>query len=73
MEKLVTFLKSRSMHRKDFAAHIGIAPSSLSEILSGKHCATLLQAARIEKATGGVVKCIDLLDPTLLEEIERIE
>jgi DNA-binding transcriptional regulator YdaS (Cro superfamily) len=73
MEKLVTFLKGRGMHRKDFAAHIGVAPSSLSEIMSGKHSATLLQAAKIERATGGAVQCIDLVDPTLLAEIARIE
>ncbi len=73
MEKLVTFLRNRGMSRKDFAAHIGIAASSLSEIMSGKHSATLVQAGRIERATGGAVRCIDLLDPALLQDIEGLK
>lgn len=73
MEKLNTFLRTRRMQRQVFAAHIGVGQGYLSDIMNGKATPSLLVAARIEKATGGAVKCIDLLDPALLEEIERIE
>ena len=73
MKKLDTFLRQHRIKRYVFADHIGIGQGYLSDILTDKAAPSLVVAAKIEKATGGAVRCIDLVDAALLANIEGIE
>ena len=73
MEKLATFLRKRRMTRTSFASRLGLGQGYLSDIINGKATPSLLVAAKIETATGGAVRWIDMVDPALLTEIERIK
>lgn len=58
-----TWLQLKGIHQKDMAAAIGIKPSSLSMILSGKTKPSLEVASTIEKLTNGEISRMDLLYP----------
>lgn len=58
-----TWLQLKGIHQKDMAAAIGIKPSSLSMILSGKTKPSLDVASTIEKLTNGEISRMDLLYP----------
>jgi transcriptional regulator with XRE-family HTH domain len=73
MEKLANLLRQKRMTRTAFAAHIGVGQGYLSDIMNGKATPSLVVAARIEAATGGAVKCIDMVDPAMIATIGRIE
>lgn len=60
---LKTWLKMKGIMQKDFAAQMGIKPSSLSLILQGKIKPRLPVALKIEEFTQGEVSRIDLLYP----------
>lgn len=55
MEKLKSYLAQTRMKQSDFAAKAGIAPSYLSDILSGRRNPSLATAGRIASATRGKV------------------
>lgn len=50
-------LTSTGQSQRDFAAQIGIDPSYLSLLVSGKKRPSLEVAVRIETATSGAVTC----------------
>jgi DNA-binding transcriptional regulator YdaS (Cro superfamily) len=58
-----TWLQLKGIHQKDMALTIGIKPSSLSMILSGKTKPSLEIASLIEKITNGEITRMDLLYP----------
>jgi transcriptional regulator with XRE-family HTH domain len=58
-----TWLQLKGIHQKDMAETIGIKPSSLSMILSGKTKPSLEVASRIEQITNGEITRMDLLYP----------
>jgi transcriptional regulator with XRE-family HTH domain len=58
-----TWLQLKGIHQKDIADQIGMKPSSLSMILSGKTKPSLDVASRIEQITNGEITRMDLLYP----------
>jgi transcriptional regulator with XRE-family HTH domain len=58
-----TWLQLKGIHQKDMAEQIGIKPSSLSMILSGKTKPSLEVASKIEMLTHGEITRMDLLYP----------
>jgi transcriptional regulator with XRE-family HTH domain len=58
-----TWLQLKGIHQKDMAATMGIKPSSLSMILSGKTKPSLEIASLMEQITNGEITRLDLLYP----------
>ncbi len=61
MEKLDAYLKANSITRAFFAAQIGVAKSTMTEMLQRKFPPPLSVSIRIEDATGGAVTVRDLV------------
>lgn len=57
---LKTFLVTRKFTQKEFAKHIGISSTALSNYLAGRRTPTLKIAKRIEEFTDGRVKMEEL-------------
>jgi transcriptional regulator with XRE-family HTH domain len=66
-----TWLQLKGIHQKDMADTIGIKPSSLSMILSGKTKPSLEVASRIEQITNGEITRMDLLYPDESEALQK--
>lgn len=66
-----TWLQLKGIHQKDMAETIGIKPSSLSMILSGKTKPSLEIASRIEQLTNGEITRMDLLYPEETEAMKQ--
>lgn len=73
MEKLVTWLKDNKVTRRALAAHVGVVPSIISDGIRGRQRFSLVTACKIELATGGAVKCLDLADPTEIKGCGRLK
>lgn len=73
MEKLTQWLKSNGITQRALAAHIGVFESTITDVKKGRQRFTLVTAARIELATGGKVRAIDLADPAEVGKIERLK
>lgn len=61
MEKLAEYLRDRGVTKSAFADRIGIAKSTLTELMQGKYAVPLRVAIAIEDATRRKVKARDLL------------
>ncbi len=59
--KLSQYLESKGLHYSDFAAKLGVAPSTVHRWLAEKYHPSLAQAAAVERATKGAVKLSDFL------------
>jgi transcriptional regulator with XRE-family HTH domain len=68
-----TWLQLKGIHQKDMADTIGIKPSSLSMILSGKTKPSLEVASRIEQITNGEITRMDLLYPDETDTLKKSE
>lgn len=55
MDRLKSYLASTRIKQVDFAAKVGIAPSTLSDLLSGRRTPSLATAGRIAAASRGKV------------------
>ncbi len=60
MEKLKQYLESEGLKQQEFAAKVGVNPSTICRLLDGAEPRVTL-AVRIEKATKGKVRCEDWL------------
>ena len=73
MEKLAQWLKVNGVRRNALAAHIGTVPSTITDAIKGRQRLSLVMAVKIELATGGKVRAIDLADPAEVGKIERLK
>ena len=73
MEKLTHWLKTNGITQRALAAHIGVFESTITDVKKGRQRFTLVTAARIELATGGKVRTIDVADPAEVGKIERLK
>jgi len=61
MEKLAQYLKENSIRRSAFAARIGVAKGTMTEMLQCKYPPSLRVAVMIEDETSGAISVRDLL------------
>ena len=73
MEKLSQWLKANRVTQRALADHIGVAASAITNAKSGHKRFSLVAAARIELATGGAVKCLELVNPSDIEGFGRLK
>lgn len=62
MEKLKAYLASGQIKKSEFARKVGITPSALSDLLSGRRTPGLATAGRIAAASRGKVPVSSWLD-----------
>lgn len=55
MEKLAQYLKDNGIRRYQFAERIGVAKSTMTQLIQGKYPPSLAVALKIEAETGGYV------------------
>jgi len=59
MKKLIKWLNTNKVRPSTLARNAGVAPSTITRILSGEHSPSLAIMRKIEKATFGAVKMED--------------
>ena len=62
-EKLASYFSTYDGRQIDLARAAGLGADTMSHIIKGRRRPTLDQAAALEAATDGAVKCIDWCDP----------
>jgi predicted XRE-type DNA-binding protein len=61
MRSLSIWLRDKNIRQREFAEHLEITDSTMSQIMTGRRKIGRGMATRIELATGGAVKAADLL------------
>lgn len=61
MENLQAYLLKTNTTQAALAAEVGISRGHMSDIVAGERTPSLPVAARIEKATGGLVRAVSLI------------